>query len=156
MTIDERALSDHTGTATLHVTPRSEYTSLLAPRSDMAVDQQEVNTTTLDNLISGPVRVLKIDVQGHEMPVLRGGAKTLSATDAVLLETLFTSLYEGDALFGTLDSAMREAGFVLAGLGEAHRAQGRAIWADACYLRAPPNRNRDRATGARVRSPQPD
>jgi FkbM family methyltransferase len=156
VTIDERALSDHTGTATLHITRQSEYTSLLAPRSDMTMDRKEVDTTTLDNLISEPVRVLKIDVQGHEMPVLSGGAKTLLATDAVILETPFTSLYEGDAMFGMLDSAMREAGFVLAGLGEAHRAQGRAIWADACYLRAPPNRNRDRATGARVRSPQPD
>ena len=122
VTIDGHALSDQNGSVLLHEAERSEFTSLLPIRGSMpVVSDTEVRTTMLDDLVDVPVRLLKIDVQGHELPVLRGAARTLKVTASVMLEVLFTSLYEGDATFGTLDEFMREAGFALAGLGEAVR-----------------------------------
>jgi FkbM family methyltransferase len=136
VTVDGRAVSDHVGSAAFNVTQWSVYDSLLTPNETIAVDSQEiVALTTLDQIVDGPVRVLKIDVQGAEVAVLRGATRTLAVTDAVILEVLFTSHYEGDALFGELDGLMREAGFVLTGLTEAERKGGRAMWADACYVR---------------------
>lgn len=135
VTIDVRALSDRAGTATLYVAQRDGYTSLQRPRPDeIPVDHEiTIETTTLDELVDGPVRLLKIDVQGHEISVLGGAVNTLRSTDAVIIEVLFKSQYEGDAMFGEVDAALRGAGFVLAGLGEARHG---AVFADACYLRA--------------------
>lgn len=137
VSVDARALSDQSGTAVLHETQVSEFSSLLPIRDYMPiVSDTEIRTTTLDDLATGPVRLLKIDVQGHELPVLRGAGRTLGATDAVVLEVVFTSLYEGDTTFSTLDGIMRDAGFALAGLGEARRHGNRALWTDACYVRS--------------------
>jgi len=45
---------------------------------------------TLDDLVDdsgqyGPF-IIKIDVQGYELPALRGGSKTISKTDAIISE----------------------------------------------------------------------
>jgi FkbM family methyltransferase len=136
VTIEGVAVSDRSGTAVLHEHDQSEFASLLTIRNDMPIQRDvEVRITTLDELVDGPVRLLKIDVQGHDVPVLAGASKTLAATSAVILEVVFTSQYEGDATFSVLDGIMSDAGFVLAGLGEPSRHGGRATWTDACYVR---------------------
>ena len=136
VTVDPRAISDHDGTATFNAMEVSEYSSLHRLRGDdiAVVGERQVETTTLDSLVSEPVRLLKIDVQGHDLPLLRGATATLARTDAVLLEVMFVSLYEGDATFGELDEVMRDAGFVLAGLVEPASHQSRVVFTDACYL----------------------
>lgn len=134
--IDDRALSEQNGTAVFHETEVSEFASLLPIRNMPVVGKTNVRTIRLDDLVTSPVHLLKIDVQGHEVSVLRGAANTLQSTRAVLVEVLFTSLYEGDVLFATLDRIMDDAGFTLAGLGEPRRHQGRVTWSDACYVRS--------------------
>ena len=133
--VEDYALSDKVGTATLNVAPDlSEMSSLLTPKA-LTTEPETVDTTTLDALVDEPVRLLKLDVQGHELAVLNGAAKVLDATDALLMEVIFESLYEGDTMFGSIDRVIRDAGFMLAGITEAHRYEERAVWADACYVK---------------------
>jgi FkbM family methyltransferase len=142
--LDQRALSDREGTATLNMSGNGVFASLLAPQASMhglypeggteVVGQEEVLTTTLDFAVSEPVRVLKIDAQGHEIPLLHGATRTLARADAVLIEVNFVSHYEGDALFFDVDRFMTDVGFVLSGLSEPERHVGRALWSDACYV----------------------
>lgn len=134
--IDGHALSDRIGTATLNIaTELSVMSSLLTPAYDLETEQEAVDTTTLDALVDAPVRLLKVDVQGHELAVLNGGTKVLAATDVVLIEVQFDSMYAGDVKFGVIDAALRNAGFALGGLSEPNRYVGRASWADACYVK---------------------
>lgn len=72
-----------------------------------------VPVTTLDLLLAGRIpKIIKIDVEGHELAVLNGGLNTLSAeaVEAVILETNGSSERFGvddDALF----QKMRSFGF---------------------------------------------
>jgi len=144
VTIDGRALSDEAGEATLEVADWSVFSSLRPAHPDVmamyppgteVTDHVPVATARLDDLVDEPVRILKIDVQGHELPVLRAATNTLTRTDAVLLEVTFVSHYEGDASFFQLDRFMGDAGFELFALGPPDNHQGRSMWADACYVR---------------------
>lgn len=148
ITIESRAISDKSGSATFHITGHSHNASLRAPHPESAVlygrtsgwevkDTLEVETTTVDQLAAGrPVALLKIDVQGAERDVLTGAARTLPQTAAVLLEVTFVSHYQGDTTFPWLHSFMTEQEFELAGLSEPYRSSRNTIlWCDACYLR---------------------
>jgi FkbM family methyltransferase len=74
------ALSDTCGQAAMKL-PRDErgirnhYCAKLAPNGDIPVSVE-----TLDNIcaaISGPIRFIKVDTEGHELSVIRGGLQTL-------------------------------------------------------------------------------
>lgn len=74
----------------------------------------EVKVTTLDNLLDGRVpQVLKIDVEGHEMAVLRGAMETLSSSDlkAVIMETNGSGERYG-VTDADLRNFMRDRGFI--------------------------------------------
>jgi FkbM family methyltransferase len=58
---------------------------------------------------------VKIDVQGYEGPVLRGGQDTLRRTAVVLMETSFATLYREQLLFADLLGQMGALGFTFHG-----------------------------------------
>ena len=148
VTIVPKAVAEHSGTATLHLTGHSHNSSLHAPleetgelydlRRDWATVQTvEVPTTSLDDLAGDrPIACIKLDVQGAELEVLRGARRALANTRAVLMEVTFVPHYVDDAGFQTLNSFMVDAGFELVAISEPGRtAGGDATWADACYAR---------------------
>jgi FkbM family methyltransferase len=147
VTIVPHAVAAAAGTATFHRTESSVFASLLPPRTSLTelypespvavTETVEVPTSSLDELVGDrPVSVLKLDVQGGELAVLAGGARTLEQTAAVLLEVLFQPHYEGDAGFAPLHEAMVALGFELFDLSEPDRVgHGPALWADASYVR---------------------
>lgn len=69
----------------------------------------------LDDLMAelewSPPLLLKIDVQGFEDRVLAGAEATLRQASAALVETSFTELYEGQALFPEVYSRMLALGY---------------------------------------------
>ena len=144
VTIDRHALSDRAVVAEFNVAAESVFSSLLPMRAESAdlyasygvgiASRPTVETARLDDLVTEPVRVLKIDVQGNEIPLLAGAERTLAQTDAVLIELMLVSQYEGDATFFELHPRMLELGFMLRSLGPVDIIEGRGMWMDGCYV----------------------
>jgi len=73
----------------------------------------KVNVITLDQFFENHenILLLKLDVQGAELKILKGATKTLKKTRLVLTEVIISDFYEGGCLYFEVDSYMRGAGF---------------------------------------------
>jgi len=90
--------------------------SVLPENTNFKRDELALEMTTLDAVSDsvtgeGPL-LLKIDVQGYELEVLRGGAKTLARADVVLLEVSLLEYNQGAPLMPEVVAFMNSAGFV--------------------------------------------
>lgn len=80
--------------------------------------------------------LLKLDVQGFEDRVLRGGKRSLLYCRAVILEVCIEPLYESQADFRTITELLYECGFKYVGnLDQAFAQDGRVLFLDAVFLR---------------------
>ena len=121
------ALGDEDGSSIIH---RSKFTpsSSLLPMDQ--IHQQEFPHTAesteekiavrrLDGLSSElqlqPPFIAKIDVQGFEDRVIRGGEQTLRQASAIVVELSAYSLYKGQATFSGVHSQLETMGFVFRG-----------------------------------------
>jgi FkbM family methyltransferase len=70
---------------------------------------------TLDGILSRQdfrrPEFIKIDVQGYELEVLKGGAEALVSAEAVLLEVSLLEVYKGNPLIHEVIPFMHERGF---------------------------------------------
>jgi len=126
------ALGNRPGPGRLHVTANRQSSSLLplGPRHARAapeapvVREEEVEVARLDDLDvvrPGERAFLKLDVQGAELEVLRGAARTLAAVRVVEAELSAVELYDGQALLGEVVEHLRGSGFDLIGLEPSFR-----------------------------------
>lgn len=88
---------------------------------DFAVKQNEIEIQLeqLDNFaqeidLSKPYLV-KLDVQGYEDRVIRGGINIISGAQMIISEVSFTSLYEGQVLFDQIYTTLKALGFKYTG-----------------------------------------
>jgi FkbM family methyltransferase len=119
------------------------------------VQSTTVKTTTLDNIVRDNglkfVDFIKLDTQGTELDILKGGPRTVASMAAGMrIEMLFTPLYEGQPLFADVDSYTRAQGFELIDLVHVLRypqcdtggldvsaSADRVVVADGLYFRTP-------------------
>lgn len=123
------ALADSDGTQLFHRQADSVNSSLL-PRTDhAAAGTFEVPTRRLDALLPAPIDasrlLLKIDVQGAELHVLRGATGMLDRVQRVIVEVSFVRSYAGGA--DALDVArwLHDHGFRLFDLLDTLRTDAR-------------------------------
>lgn len=167
------ALAASPGEKTLYLTADPESSSLYPPSEEAVRRHPElwrhelrgtetIEAATLDSWAqstdAGPVDALKVDVQGAELDVLRGGEASLTAVRILELEVEFEALYVGQPLFADVDAWVRqhglslwrlrniahcgltparrdEAAFVTGDAVETTRAGGQIAWANAIYVR---------------------
>jgi FkbM family methyltransferase len=84
--------------------PESRHNSMVRVRV-RPLDEIAKQLDLRDNLF------VKIDVQGYEGAVLKGGEATLRRAAVILVETSFTTLYRGQLLFGELLNQLGALGF---------------------------------------------
>lgn len=80
----------------------------------------KVRIEQLDNFqnqieITDPL-LIKIDVQGYEELVIRGGEKIIKQAKVIIIETSFQPLYEGQCLFKEIYSYLDKLGFAYHGV----------------------------------------
>jgi len=101
----------------------------------------KVAVSTLDeSLAAVPLAarvLLKLDVQGFEHKVLRGGRRTLAQVDYVLVEVALQPLYEGQGSFDEIYRLLQSQGFEYAGNWEQLRQPGGGgiLQVDALFAR---------------------
>ena len=86
VSVREVALSDSAQRKALHV-PGWENSPGASLEAAVGGAEREVDADTLDRQLAGagPIRLVKVDVEGHELAVFRGASQTLSASRPVLL-----------------------------------------------------------------------
>jgi FkbM family methyltransferase len=80
--------------------------------------------------------LVKIDVQGFEDRVIRGGEETLKKVDTIVIETSFRELYHGQLLFDGIYRQLTELGFVFGGnLTQAfNKKDGSILYAESLFF----------------------
>jgi len=81
--------------------------------------------------------LVKIDVQGFEDNVIRGGTNTLQKASAIICELSFVELYKGQALFEDILHLFMHMGFKYAGSIEQLRSPetNRILQADGIFIK---------------------
>jgi FkbM family methyltransferase len=96
------------------------------------------STRTLDSIITElklpNIDLIKIDVQGIEHLVIRGGRETLTKTRFIWVELSFKPLYVGSSVFQDIYQLMNENGFILLEISPGHRSPiNELLQADALF-----------------------
>ena len=123
VTVYNLALSDTKGKATFYNTTKDNCSSLREPNGEVLLqrnraDIAEYTTTTvetdfLDNYTKDLDRVdfLKLDTQGSEYEVLKGGLETLAKTKKLKVEVEFDQWYKGQKIAPEVDEFIKSLGF---------------------------------------------
>lgn len=141
------AVGAEAGSADLHVSASDDSSSLL-PIGQRQVAEfpgtEETGTITvdvvrladvLDETFPGP-RLLKIDVQGLELEVLKGLGDKIELIDDVFVECSFAELYEGQALADEVVAFLGARRFRLVGInGMTYASDRSAVQADFMFRR---------------------
>lgn len=80
--------------------------------------------------------LLKIDVQGYELNVLKGSINSLKFIKVIIVEYMYEKLYEGQSEFDELNDFLKSHNFVFSGIydQELSPINGKPIFADLIYL----------------------
>jgi len=92
--------------------------SLFSERSNAARTTRQVPMRTLDDVVAADRRLkppifLKLDVQGGELEVLRGGKRTLAMSEIVQIEVALLNYNEGAPLSAEVTAFMDAEGFAI-------------------------------------------
>ncbi len=129
LTVFECAVSDREERAVLFENAYAPASSLLSvskisieefPQTAGQQNEVEVTVCRLDDLIDLDTLekeiLIKIDVQGLEDKVIRGGEKTFRAAKFVLIEMSFVLMYDGQPLFEEAHDLLVNIGFRFSGI----------------------------------------
>lgn len=145
----QAAVSETAGEQTLQVLEESRVSnSLLSPRQAAweelryrsgTITQMRVPVTTLDAYSAAKrlssIYLLKIDVQGYEMHVLRGAEQILPRVDHILVESAIRPLYEEAPRFSDVFEHLTARGFHLMAMQAWHRGNHVLVETDMLFRR---------------------
>ena len=116
----QAAVSDRTGEATLHLSDRSGWHTLIAGHADRDRRRIMVRTLTLDDLVAEVPKIdlIKIDVEGAEESVVAGAGRTLARHRPTVLLDLHPSLgVDTEAIAASFE----RMGYAMHAMHDSHR-----------------------------------
>jgi FkbM family methyltransferase len=141
-----KAVGNKNGKEKINVAKRISASSLLDLKADKTsklfaenlemVKKEEITICKLDNEIpaNSIIGIMKIDVQGFELEVLKGAEMTIERTYIVILEVNNHNGYSGSPKYYDIDLKLRESGFFLYDLCPSTRDNGRLKEWDVIYI----------------------
>lgn len=157
------AVGERSERCQFYITRKQGHSSVFRPNFDIlnrygewpsrseVVKVVEIQVEPLDDLLAqwgvDDVDFIKLDTQGSELAILRGGTSTLQGAFGVEVEVEFVELYSGQPLFADVDIFMRQQGFELIDLRRHHELRrkwreaflscsGQLVCGDALYLKS--------------------
>ncbi len=102
-----------------------------------SVPLRRLDTVAGEYLREDAVLLVKIDTQGYEAEVLKGGRQTLQRASGLHLELSLVPLYQGQALFDEVVDMVKEFGFEMWGFtpGFVDPRTGRLLQGDGRFFR---------------------
>jgi FkbM family methyltransferase len=145
---NEIALSNKIGRAEMSVNKSVDTNSLLQSKNIGAtsdkyckqVDSISVETKTIDNYCNShnvsEIDILKMDVQGFELEVLKGASEMLKSGRIKLIysETYFAQQYVDQPLFHDISKYLYEHGYVLQDLYDPYFSEKKILWCDSIFI----------------------
>ncbi len=135
---EELILSSRIGRTSLF--PSNERAARLAPELDSGIRKVKVPSITIDDWVESrdkpEIHVMKFDIQAGELKALQGAVNTLrDSTLLVYTEVFFNPMYSGGALFGEIDSFLRDHSFILHDIYKPkYGADGVLSYANAIFI----------------------
>lgn len=156
------ALSDRSTELHFHLCRKQEVSSIYLPNEDFlkrfpfserfdVIEDVLIEADSLSNQLKGTgipeIDFIKIDTQGHELPILKGGIDYLSSTIGLEIEVEFSRIYEKQPLFPEVDDFIRAHGFELFDIKRCYWKRkgsinvesqtGQLVFGDALYFKTP-------------------
>ena len=106
------------------------------------VEQEKIFVKVLDEIANDlelkKKVMMKLDVQGFELNVLRGSENTLKNVDIILIETSFYELYKNQPLFKDIFDFLSDRGFNYFGSFEQlyDERDGKILQADSIFIKS--------------------
>lgn len=148
------ALGDSNGQIKFHITSSSTMHSALElsdtksspfyPPHVQAKTECNINQVTIDEFCSHDqnkiehIHILKMDVQGYELNILKGAYNMLNSgkIEVIYSEVLFNSLYKNQCNFSQIYDFLARLNYVLFGMYDLRQgANGQIGWADAIFIK---------------------
>lgn len=157
-TLIKRALWHTKGEVTLNLcrkpmassmyTPNREFFNIFQdPERNDIVDKVKIECETLDEIAKQANKtfdVIKLDVQGAELDVLKGATASLPSAIAIDIEVELCELYLGQPLFDQIFNFLRNSGlefidftFLYRWSPDQYNGIGQATFGDALFMLAP-------------------
>lgn len=144
--IIQKALGNEIGEKIIHKSSRITSSSLLPFESSIESDymkealkesaSEKIIISRLDEELKAypKIGIIKIDVQGYEVEVLKGAKETLAKTSLVVVEVSNHHVYQNAPMYYDVDLILRENGFVLFDNCLTFKEKGRLREWDAIYV----------------------
>jgi FkbM family methyltransferase len=146
VTLYQMAVGSASSSQQIHISQRDDSSSLLPitelqnkvfpgtkEKAIIDIDVKPLDSMLQKNSVRHPA-LLKIDVQGYELEVLKGCKGILSLLTYVYVECSYQELYQGQPLANEIISFMNQRGFDLKGVyNTSYDALGRAIQSDIFF-----------------------
>jgi len=142
----KKAVGNSVGTSEIHIAGRTTASSLFELNPDdqstlfkdalSQVGKELIEVTTLDSELVNVscIGILKIDVQGYELEVLKGGTETLKKTSIITLEMNNHDGYKGAPKYYEIDEYLRHANFTLYDIFPSTKDAGQLKEWDSIYI----------------------
>jgi FkbM family methyltransferase len=146
--LNKYALSSSIGEANLNVNKSVDTNSLLeskkiganSDKSCISIGQIEIETNTIDSYCAQnnikEIDILKIDVQGSEIEVLKGALEMLKKGSIKLIytETYFEQQYVNQPLFHDISQLLYTHNFVLQDIYDPYFSKNNMLWCDSIFV----------------------
>ncbi len=142
-----KAAGSQIGTSQINIAQRVTASSLLELDTNILGEgtykdvlafknTEAISLTTLDSEISSDaiIDVLKMDVQGYELEVLKGASSTIARTKVIVFEVNNHQGFKNAPTYYNIDSFLRLHNFVLYDMYPNHRENGKLMDCDSIYV----------------------
>ncbi len=119
---------------------KSEFMEAVFPHTQGGtienIQMRTLDSMAQDMMIEGPLLV-KLDVQGYESEVIKGGIQIISKARIILIEASFFALYKTQPLFDDIYTPLRSLGFSYHGSLQTKRnpKTGENLFEDAIFIK---------------------